>query len=93
MAIAATVIRDGGTMSTTGALIDVTAECGGATARDGEQDLDMGPRIQLRLRSMKALPALRTKSATSRVGRLVYFSCCDLPFSTSESSGLAVACK
>ena len=43
MAIAATVIRDGGTMSATGALIDVTAESGGATARDGEQDLDMGP--------------------------------------------------
>ncbi len=43
MAIATTVIRDGGTMSATGAFIDVTAECGGATARDGEQDLDMGP--------------------------------------------------
>jgi hypothetical protein len=43
MAIAATVIRDGGTMSATGALIDVTAECGGATARNREQDLDMGP--------------------------------------------------
>jgi hypothetical protein len=42
MAIAATVIRDGGTMSATGAFIDVTAECGGATARDGQQDLDMG---------------------------------------------------
>ena len=43
MAIATTVIRDGGTMSATDAFIDVTAECGGATARDGEQDLDMGP--------------------------------------------------
>jgi len=43
MAIAATVIRDGGAMSTAGALIDVTAESGGATARDGAQDLDMGP--------------------------------------------------
>jgi hypothetical protein len=43
MAIAATVIRDGGAMSATGALIDMTAECGGATARNGEQDLDMGP--------------------------------------------------
>jgi len=30
-------------MSTMGAFIDVTAESGGATARDGEQDLDMGP--------------------------------------------------
>jgi hypothetical protein len=43
MAIAATVIRDGGTMSATDAFIDVTAECSGATARDSEQDLDMGP--------------------------------------------------
>ena len=43
MAIAATVIRDGGTMSTAGALIDVTAKCGGATAYDGAQDLDMSP--------------------------------------------------
>jgi hypothetical protein len=43
MAIAATVIRDGGAMSATGALIDMAAECGGATAHDSEQDLDMGP--------------------------------------------------
>jgi hypothetical protein len=42
MAIAATVVRDGDTMSATDAL-DVTAECSGATAREGEQDLDMGP--------------------------------------------------
>jgi len=41
--IATAVVRDGGTMSATGAFIDVTAECGGATARDGQQDLDMGP--------------------------------------------------
>ena len=43
MAIAATVIRDGSTMSAARALIDVTAECGGATACNGEQDLKMGP--------------------------------------------------
>jgi hypothetical protein len=30
-------------MSAAGAFIDVPAECGGATARDSEQDLDMGP--------------------------------------------------
>src|SRR2546422_11676661 len=30
-------------MSTAGAFIDVAAESGGATACDGEQDLDMGP--------------------------------------------------
>jgi hypothetical protein len=43
MAIAATVVRDSGTMSATDALIDVTAESRGATARDSKQDLDMGP--------------------------------------------------
>jgi len=43
MAIAATVVLDGGTMPATDALIDVTAECSGATARYREQDLDMGP--------------------------------------------------
>jgi hypothetical protein len=30
-------------MSAAGALIDMTAECRGAAARDGQQDLDMGP--------------------------------------------------
>src|SRR5258708_8434477 len=43
MAIAATVIRDGGAMSAAGAFIYVPAECGGATARDCAQDLEMGP--------------------------------------------------
>ncbi len=43
VAISAAVIRDGGTMSTAGALIDMAAECSGAAARDGQQDLDMGP--------------------------------------------------
>ena len=41
--ITAAVIRDSGTMSAAGALIDMTAECSGAAARDGPQDLDMGP--------------------------------------------------
>src|SRR2546427_9419405 len=40
--IAATVIRDGA-MSTAGALIDMAAECGGATARNGQQDFGMRP--------------------------------------------------
>ena len=37
------LLGDGGTMSARGALIDVAAESGGATARDREQDFDMGP--------------------------------------------------
>ena len=35
MAIATAVIGDGGTMSATGALVDMTAECGGTTPRNG----------------------------------------------------------
>ena len=50
-----------------------------------------GQRIHWRLRSMKAVPAARTRSATSKGGRLIYSSSCDLPFSWSESRGLAVA--
>jgi len=43
VAIATAVVGDGGAMSATDALIDVTAESGGATARDRKQDLNMGP--------------------------------------------------
>ena len=37
--VATAVVRDGGTMSAAGALIDMAAEGRGATARDGQQDL------------------------------------------------------
>src|SRR2546422_11589950 len=59
MAIATAVIRDGGTMSATGALIDVAAKCSGATARDSNQDLDMGPADPLAgaLRGSRFFPA------------------------------------
>ena len=41
--VATAVVGDGGTMSAAGALIDMTAEGSGATARDGQQDLEVGP--------------------------------------------------
>ena len=41
--VATAVIGDGGTMSAVGALIDMAAEGGSATARDGQQDLKVGP--------------------------------------------------
>src|SRR3984893_1321925 len=40
MAIAAAVIGDGGTMSAAGALIEMTAECGGTTPANGQQYFD-----------------------------------------------------
>src|SRR5271170_7794645 len=43
MAIAAAVIGDGGTMSAAGALIEMTAQCGGTTPANGPQHFDMLP--------------------------------------------------
>jgi hypothetical protein len=48
-------------------------------------------RIHLRLHSMKASPAARTRSPTSSGGRLIYWSYGGSSFSFSESRGLAVA--
>ena len=36
VAIAAAVVRNSGTMPAAGALIDMTAECGGTTPRNGQ---------------------------------------------------------
>src|ERR1700730_8349773 len=43
MAVAAAIVRNGGTMSAARALIDMTAECGGTTPRNGQQHFDMLP--------------------------------------------------
>jgi len=43
VAIAAAVVRNGGTMPAAGALIEMTAECGGTTARNGQQHFDVLP--------------------------------------------------
>jgi len=43
VAIAAAVVRDGGPMSATGALVEMTAECGGTTPRHGQQHFDVPP--------------------------------------------------
>src|SRR5271157_2903938 len=43
MPVSAAVVGDGGAMSTAGALIDMTADCGGATARNGQQHFDVRP--------------------------------------------------
>ena len=69
MAIAATVIRDGRAMSTTCALIDVAAKCGRATTCNGEQDLKMRPTEPMTV--ALAVSAARTRSATSRAGRVI----------------------
>jgi hypothetical protein len=43
MAIAAAIIGDGGTMSAAGALIEMTAECGGTIPANGQQHFDVLP--------------------------------------------------
>jgi len=43
VSIAAAVVGNGGTMPAARALIEVTAECGGTTARNGQQHFDMLP--------------------------------------------------
>jgi len=43
VAIAAAVIRDGGTMPATGALIEMPAECGSTTPPNGQQHFDVLP--------------------------------------------------
>src|SRR5271155_5058982 len=43
MAIAAAVVRDGGTMPATGALVEMAAECGGTTSPNGQQHFDVLP--------------------------------------------------
>jgi hypothetical protein len=41
--VSAGVVRDGGAMPATGALIKMTAQCGGATPPNGQQHFDMLP--------------------------------------------------
>src|SRR5258706_3457217 len=41
VAIAAAVVGDGGTMPAAGAFIEMAAECGGATPRNGQQHFDV----------------------------------------------------
>src|ERR1700676_1778610 len=43
VSIAAAVVGDGGTMPAAGALIEMTAECGGTTPRNGQQYFDVLP--------------------------------------------------
>src|SRR5260370_5112744 len=43
VSIAASVVGDGGTRPAAGAFIEMAAECGGATPRDGQQHFDMLP--------------------------------------------------
>ena len=43
VSVPAAVVGDGGTMSAAGALIEMAAQCGGATPRNGQQHFDVLP--------------------------------------------------
>ena len=80
-------------MPAASAFIEVAAECGGATLCNGQEHFDMLPGDPLTASFMNALPAARTRSATSHGGRLIYWSCGDRSVSFNESKGLAVALR
>ena len=80
-------------MSTARARIDVAAECGGTTACNIKQDLNMCPTKPLTVAFDEGRACGADQVGHLQGGRVIYVSGCDLPFSSSESRGLAVACK
>jgi hypothetical protein len=69
VAVLAAVVRNGGTMPAAGALIEMTAKCGGVRHRaTASSTLTCFQPIHWRFRSMKAAPALRIRSAISSGG-------------------------
>src|SRR5260370_2036196 len=91
--VAAAVVGDGRTVRAVGALIEMPAQGGGATARDGPQHLEVLPGDPY----TAAFDEGASRGA-NQIGHLegwpVYHSLCGtLPFSWSESRGLAVALR
>ena len=94
VSVAAAVVGDGRTVPTVGALIEMPAQGGGATARDGSQHFDVLPSDP---------PAASFDECVSGCANQIrhlewrpvhfYLLCADLSFSLSESSGLAVALR
>src|SRR5579864_121712 len=91
--VTATVEGDGRTVPAVGALIEMPAQGGGATARDGPQHLEVLPGDPF----TAAFDETASRGA-NQIGHLerwpVHHSlCATLPFSWSESRGLAVALR
>src|ERR1039458_700656 len=89
--VAAAVVRDGRTVPTGDALIEMPAQGGGATACDGSQHREVLPSDPPAASFDEDASPARTRSATSSGGRFIYGFCGDLSFNLSESRGLAVA--
>src|SRR5258708_3038512 len=91
--VPAAVVGDGRTVRAVGALIEMPAQGGGATARDGAQHLEVLPGDPF----TAAFDESASRGA-NQIGHLewwpVHHSLCGtLPFSWSESRGLAVALR
>ena len=89
----AAVVGDGRTVRAVGALVEMPAQGGGATARDGPQQLEVLPGDPF----TAAFDEGASRGA-NQIGHLegwtVHHSLCGtLPFSWSESRGLAVALR
>src|SRR5580700_374127 len=93
VSIPAAVVRDGRTVPAVGALIEMPAQGGGATARDGPQHLEVLPGDPFTAAFDES--ASRGANQIGHLeGRPVHHSlCATLPFSWSESRGLAVALR
>src|SRR3989441_5562928 len=72
--IAAAVIRDGGTMSTAGAFIDVAARAAVRQRAMASRTLIWVQRIHRRVRSVEAGSSGRGPTGTPQSGRPLYFS-------------------
>src|SRR5215471_3366043 len=93
VAVTATVVGDGRTVPAVGALIEMPAQGGGATARDGSQHLEVLPGNPF----TAAFEESASRGA-NQIGHLEWWPVYHwlggtLPFSCSESRGLAVALR
>ncbi len=84
--VAAGVVRDGA-MSAASAFIEMAAECGGATPRNGQQHFQMLPTDPLTVSFDECVAC-----DADEIGQLIYSFRCS-SFSFRESRGLAVACR
>jgi len=73
-----------------GALIEMTAQCGGATPPNGQQHFDMLPTEPVAISFDESSSRSTDEIGQLEGGRLIYSSCADLSFSFSESRGLGV---
>jgi hypothetical protein len=91
--VPAAVVGDGRTVLAAGALIEMPAQGGGATARDGPQHLEVLPGDPF-----TAVFDEGASRGANQIGHLEgwpvhHVLCGTLPFSWSESRGLAVALR